>query len=144
MNAIEEITRHAQHIMETVGPGLPAVLNEAACAGQGGWQGDVRIEIIESIPAGCTLVKRPTERDRQLAPGTTQGSRHCIRDLKTVQFYRRDTDSPLLGPCFVCKAETVIDHPVHGAVTIAKGHTIQIRYQREWDQEQRRERRNLD
>lgn len=145
MEAIQEITQHAQHLRETVGPGQPAVLNEAASIGDGVWQGDVGLELVAAVPDGCTLARRPSERDRQLAPGTTQGSRHLIRDLSTVRFYRRtDAANPLLGPCFVCKEETVVEHPVHGAVTIAKGHTVQVRYQREWDQEQRQERRNLD
>ena len=146
MNAIQEVIDHAKALRETVSPGQPAVINEAAAAGDRVWQGDLAITVVVRRPNGFGRVENPTERDCQLAPGTTQGSRHMLRDPSTVEFWRpenADVES-LTGPYLKCLRETVIDHPVHGAVTIAAGHGVQISYQREWDAEQRRQRRNAD
>lgn len=151
MEAIQEIQSHAQRIAEgkeRVSPGQPAVLNEAAEIGEGVWQGDLGIAIVAKVPKDYVRVTRPTVADKQLVPGSTQGAKHVLKSLRGVQLWRpKDWPNPenLSGPCLVVgEAGAVIEHPVHGAVTIAPGHTVQCRYQREWDQEQRRERRNAD
>jgi hypothetical protein len=53
-------------------------------------------------------------------------------------------DESLAGPAFVLSKQRTVTHPVHGEVTIPAGFTVLCRFQREWDAEQRRERRNAD
>lgn len=148
--AIERVVKHAKKIADgkhpTVRPGLPHRLSDAAVAGDIGWQGDLKLTVIDKIPDGFELVKKPTDIDRQLVPGNTQGARHCLDSLAGVKLYRPTIwpDSGLVGPCFVLTEERTIEHPTHGHVTIPAGFTIQCGYQREWDAEQKRERRNAD
>jgi hypothetical protein len=144
---IREIESHAKVLAEKVSPGMPAVINEAASIGDGVWQGDLGLEVVGRIPDGYVMVKKPSTKDKQLVPGNTQGSKHVIKDVSTVELWLPKTwpqIDGLWGPCFVAIKETVIEHPTHGPVTIATGHTILCRYQREWDQDQKKSRRNAD
>lgn len=149
MKTIELIERHARNIAEgreRVKPGMPYRISEATCVGEGVWQGDLGIEIVASVPNGHVLIERPTDVDRQLVPGNTVGSRHCLASLSGVKLYRRADWSAesLVGPCIVCESETTITHPTHGAVTIPAGFTVALRYQRVWEAEQRKARRAAD
>lgn len=144
---IKEIQEHATMLAEKVIPGQPAILNEAASVGDGIWQGDLGIEIVEMVPPDYVLVENPTDNDRQLVPGNTQGSKHILKSINSVKLYRPDNwpnIDGLLGPCLVVTEDTVIVHPTHGSVTITAGHTVLCRYQREWDQEQKQAKRNAD
>jgi len=148
--SIDRIETHAKKIAsgkhETVSPGQPARFTEASSVNDGIWQGDLGLEIIEKVPDGYTLVRRAKDADRQLVPGNTQGSKHCLDSLSGVKLYRPEKwdGESLIGPCFVLTEERTVQHPTHGAVTIPAGFTVQCRYQREFDAELRRERRNAD
>jgi len=148
--SITEIKQHAMNIKNgntKVQPGELFRLNEAASIGDGAWQGDLGIEIVNEQEIYDMLDAQPRA---QLVPGTTIGSRHMIHDLSTISYFRLPIDwnaddyEGLGGPVFLCHDETTISHPTHGDVIIAAGHTIRCRYQREHDEEQRRERRALD
>ena len=144
---IREIQQHAKVLKERVSPGQPAVLNEACSVGDGVWQGDLGIEIVSAVPEGYVLVEKPKEDDKQIVPGNTQGSKHVLRSIVGVSIWRPKnwpSEIGIFGPCIVAESEAVIDHPTHGEVTISAGHTILCRYQREWDQEQKKARRNAD
>lgn len=147
---IDRVVRHAKRIAngkdKTVQPGKPTRFPEAAAINDCGWQGDLCLTLVESVPAGFVRIKNLQEFDRQLVPGDTQGARHCLRSLDGVEIYRPSDWGPesLVGPCLVFSREGTIDHPTHGAVTIPAGMTIQCSYQREWDAELRRQRRNAD
>lgn len=130
-----------------VQPGQPLRLGEAASPQDLIWQGDFGIEVISEVPNGYRKAKPIT----QLVPGNTIGSRHVLADLSTVADFMLPDNwtsdaeyDGLWGPLFVAKQETVIEHPTHGNVTIAKGHLIRCRYQRNWDEEQKREKRTID
>jgi hypothetical protein len=148
ITAIEKLQRHADRIRTgkaKIHPGQPMRLSEAAAPGDGIWQGDLGLEVVESVPADYELAAAVT---LQLVPGTTQGSRHCLDSSDGVTMYLpsgwgQNYDG-LQGPCMVLTKERTIVHPTHGAVTIPAGFTIACRYQREWDAEQRKERRNQD
>jgi hypothetical protein len=58
-------------------------------------------------------VKRP---DEQLAPGNTQGSRHCLARMEGVKFYRLKDATPLDGPVIETPVENSVTHPEHGHV----------------------------
>ena len=140
--SITEVKAHAQKIHlgnGKVKPGQEFHLNDAATVGDGVWQGDLGIEIVNDNPRGYGAA----DPFSQLVPGNTVGSRHTIKDLSTVSdFLVPDGWGPrysgLQGPQFCCEQETTIDHPTHGAVIVAAGHTIRIRYQRDLEKESRR------
>lgn len=146
---IDEIQRHTRRIAEgreSVSPGQPTRFTEACVPGDTIWQGDLGLVLVASIPAGYARVEHPTDSDRQLVPGNTQGAKHCLDALEGVALYRPadwSADS-LFGHCLALTAERTIEHPTHGAVTIPAGFTVHCRYQREFDAEQRRERRVED
>jgi len=147
--AIDRILAHAERIrngLERVRPGDPYEISTAAMAGEGVWQGDLGLEIVEAIPPSHQLVEKLTEKDRQLVFGNTEGARHCIEDLSTVQLYKDPSwnEEDLFGPSFICLEKTTITHPTHGPVIIPKDFIIHTRYQRSQDAEEQRIRRARD
>jgi hypothetical protein len=149
MEAIREITTHAKAIREgreEVKPGMPANFTAASQAGDGVWQGDLGLEIVDAVPDGYVNVKRPKAADRKLVPGITEGSRHTLDSLDGVKLFRPEKwdEESLAGPCFVLTEERTVLHPTHGPVTIPAGFTVLCRYQREWDKIQQQERRARD
>ncbi len=128
-----------------IGPGNAFRINEAAGIGDGVWQGDLGIEVVEAIPEHYVASKPK----KQLVPGDTRGARHCIKNVTTIKQFSLPPDwgddyIGLEGPAFVCVKETTIPHPIHADVHIAPGHTIRLRYQRNLDEETKRERRAID
>jgi hypothetical protein len=119
---------------------------DAAAEFDVGVQGDLYLTVVARVPADFVRVTAPREQDKQLVPGNTQGARHCLASLDGVEIWRPENwgEDSLVGPCLMFAREGVIEHPTHGHVTVPAGMTIQCTYQREWDAEQRRERRNAD
>lgn len=150
--AIATIEKHAQQIaagQAKVKPGQPFRFSEAAQSGDGVWQGDLGICLIDKVPAGMVRVEKPSEQDKQLVPGNTQGSQHCLESLDGVTIYRpqawpASAETDYIGPCLVAHTDVTILHPKHGPVTILAGSIVQCYYQREYDAEQRLVRRSLD
>lgn len=146
--SIQTIAAHATRIKRgnaRVKPGQPYRINEAASVGDGVWQGDLGIEIVEGAPEAY----RRRDTVPQLVPGNTKGSRHVLADVSTVSEFSvpdgwgADYEG-LDGPYFFCEQETTVTHPEHGDITIVAGHHVRCRYQRNLDVEQQRERRALD
>lgn len=102
-------------------------------AGDAWAQGDVLITCLERVPPEC----EPIKAERQLAPGTTQGSRHCIVDLAGVEMFRLKDATPLDGPVFRCDRKVEIDHPEHGNLIVPAG-VYGVTYQRQYAEELRR------
>ena len=75
-------------------------------------QGDVNIFRLPQVPESAILAKLSA----QLAPGTTRGSRHCIKadDLGKCEFFRLPNANPLQGPIIVFQKSVTIEHPEHG------------------------------
>lgn len=138
-----ECIRNGEH--DTIKPGQPFRINEAATVGDRVWQGDLCIKVVPCVPNDYVLTSDPVI---QLVPGNTEGAKHRLDALDGVKMFLPGGWGPnyegLLGPAFVLTQERTIMHPVHGDVTIAAGHTILCSYQREYDAELRRERRNAD
>lgn len=85
-------------------------------------QGDVYVVRIDTLPQG--MEKTPT---RQLAPGSTQGSRHVAEG--DLQVYRRtDTREAGIGPVVRALAEWRLAHPEHAHCLLPAG-DYQIRLQ---------------
>ncbi len=99
-------------------------------------QGDVTFVRLDELPSNCDRVKNP---DRQLAPGTTQGSRHCVResDMCHVDFYELHNANPLQGPVLVLRQPATIEHPEHGDQSLGEGVWF-VTYQRAFARELRR------
>lgn len=148
---IDRIERHAQKIKagkdRKVKPGQPERFTAACTAGDVIAQGDLYLMVYEgSPPVDYVEVAKPTERDKQLVPGNTQGAKHCLDSLSGVKLYRPQNwrGDDLRGPLLVLSEERTVLHPTHGAVTIPAGMSVLCGYQREYDAELKRERRNAD
>ena len=110
-------------------------------------QGDLIIVRIASLPRSAKV-----RRNRQLAEGTTQGSRHVLRwgkvynaDWEEVAVLIREATgceiaSPYIGPVFISPAEPTardLDHPEHGPQGFPAGAVCAVVYQRNLDAEER-------
>lgn len=143
--SIEEMVKSVSNV-DRVAPGLPASFTEAACAGDFGWQGDLKLTVLDKVPASQKKVAKPSDLDRQLVPGNTEGAKHCLDSLDGVALYRPSewSEESLIGPTLKLTKDRVIMHPTHGHVTVLAGTIIGCTYQREFDAELRRETRARD
>lgn len=105
-------------------------------------QGDLMIVCIPSLPA-----KRTPRTDRQLAPGTSQGSRHEL--VGSVELFDGDKaqvaaligkpiPEQLIGPVFRVTGECELTHPEHGNKILPVGDCFAVVYQRSFAVEARR------
>lgn len=132
LTAEKELTRIQRHA-EKIRNDEPHVIATASTGDM--WpQGDVGLICLDGLPSGCTIEKNPSA---QLAPGTTQGSRHCITDLASVRLYRLADPTPLDGPIIEAPSGVTVDHPEHGAITLPAG-VYGCIYQRAYADELRR------
>lgn len=107
-------------------------------------QGDLYLVCLES-PQG-----RREVAERQLAPGTTQGSRHvaegdCVIRVDEVTVTVNDHEnnsamvpSQLIGPAIECRGEVEIAHPQHQNKILPAGTNWAVVYQRKLAEEIRR------
>lgn len=97
-------------------------------------QGDIYLVAIKSLPSG-----KKTE-NRQLAPGNTQGSRHCLEGkVEIIEKGSLDkVPEQLCGPAFKCVGDVTVSHPEHGHKVLPKGTVWQVTYQRAFSEEIRR------
>jgi hypothetical protein len=88
-------------------------------------QGDIYLVCIESLPVGQET------KNRQLAPGNTQGSRHIVAgDAAFVEVESfGDVPAVLVGPAFACNGDCTVMHPEHGDKVLPAGTTFQVIYQ---------------
>lgn len=100
-------------------------------------QGDIYVERIADVDMNW-----PLGTNRQLAPGTTQGSRHvvagdvAIRTPPEGQRVRRDgANARLLGPQLSSAGRVVITHPEHAHLDLPPG-CYQVSYQLDWARQQ--------
>lgn len=151
MSAIEMIQSHAKKIAASkdpaVMPGRPERFTEGSVPGDVIAQGDLYLVIVDSVPTHYSQVLKPRVADKQLVPGNTQGAKHCLSNIRSVELFRPadwGQGESLEGPCFRTKSEVTVLHPTHGNVTVPAGMTVLCGYQPEFDAELRRERRNAD
>jgi hypothetical protein len=97
-------------------------------------QGDIYVTRIESVPELAVKVETPSG---QLAPGTNQGSRHCLRSLSGVKLYTLAEPRPLDGPIIEARKPFWVDHPEHGNRRLPAG-VYAVTYQRAFAEELRR------
>jgi len=89
-------------------------------------QGDLYLICVDALP------EAPISKNRQLVPGTTQGSRHTIEgDCKVTEPVKyKDRPIELSGPAFECVSECTIAHPEHGHKILPAGTVWHSVYQR--------------
>lgn len=96
-------------------------------------QGDVYLYPVDpGIVEKLGLTEKTNEATRQLAPGTTQGSRHIIHG--NVSIYPRN-GSPLEGPVLVMHERCEVRHPTHADVSFPS-RTYEVLYPRDHEQEE--------
>lgn len=98
-------------------------------------QGDLYLICVDRIIGTETA-------ERQLAPGTTQGSRHVISgDCVIVAKHGNsigDVPEELIGPAFRCIGDCTVEHPEHGHKILPSGTSWAVVYQRAYADEIRR------
>lgn len=129
----EKTMQAIQARAEEIKRGNPQRFPEAASVGDTFRQGDVYFTLLAKRPNGCTLVANPS---LQLAPGTTQGSRHCLDSIDGVKVYALSSPEMLDGPILVLKKERTVTHPEHGHAILPAG-CYRVTYQRDLDEEER-------
>lgn len=107
MNVVEQVQSVAKTICKRETQTFPA----GASICDSVRQGDVYITLLGEVPAGYKLEKN---WDLQLAPGTTQGSRHVLDLRSGVQCYRHEDASEFDGPVLVISELREVTHPQHG------------------------------
>jgi hypothetical protein len=107
-------------------------------ATEGAWfaQGDVNFTPLSAIPKNA-IAATPAS---QLAPGTSRGSRHCIRlaDMSHVDFFALPNPGPLEGLILRFNAPTTIEHPEHKHHIYPAGSIVAVTFQRAFAEELRR------
>lgn len=127
--SLEQITRHA----ETIKNDQHQQAGEMS-PGDAWAQGDIGIVRLPQVPQDCTRVEKP---EAQLAPGTTQGSRHCLESLDGLTVYSLSKPGPLEGPVIDAPNGMRVNHPEHGDVSFGPG-VYGVVYQRQYAEELRR------
>ncbi len=133
-------------VAETIRNGDPAAI-AVMSAGDVVRQGDLYLIALDESPT-----KAKPYLGRQLAPGSTQGSRHVVDG--ECYLFEAESDSALailnrlipategfevfLGPAIVAAEPVTITHPEHGHRTLPAGAYLTT-YQRSWANEVRRQ-----
>lgn len=107
--------------------------------GQFARQGDIYIRRIAEPSDGWVETE-----NRQLAPGSTQGSRHTVSDsvrvlvAPTTAMKRRQTDRGLAfeGPQLVSEDRFTVSHPEHADISLPGG-CYEVLYQSDFQSQQR-------
>ncbi len=132
LTAEKEFTRISRHAGRIANDGEHAI--KTMSAGDFWAQGDIGLVCLPGLPDGCNPDTKPSA---QLAPGTTQGSRHCVSDMERVRLHRLADPSPLDGPIIEAPQGCTIEHPEHGNVTLPPG-IYGVIYQRAFADDLRR------
>jgi hypothetical protein len=103
--------------------------SEAASIGDRVRQGDVFLTLLDRVPVGSKKMK---SFPSQLAPGTTQGSRHTLDSTDGVTAYLRDGATEFDGPVLKLAEERTVCHPEHGDWVLPPG-VYAVGYQRTQD-----------
>lgn len=137
---VQDVYTEVQEHAEAIKNDAEHDLRDTFEVGDAWAQGDILIRKIKEVPPGTKAVPPVA----QLAPGTTQGSRHCINSLSDlngdhvgIKMYHFENPTALQGPVFTVAKECTVTHPEHGDVKIGKG-TYGIEYQRAFAEELKR------
>lgn len=132
MTTMTPIEAHEQIAASAKSPLTEMRYVEKIAVGEFCRQGDVYLLRISKHPSEW----KEKTKNRQLAPGATQGSRHILAAGPTI--YAKPTGADiLLGPVIVAKDRFVLEHPEHAHFSLPAG-TYQCRYQQDYAEKERR------
>lgn len=126
------VFRNLKHHAETIKNDEPQRV-ETWSPGDAWAQGDVLFVCLDRVPDGAIEIPGTI----QLAPGETQGSRHCLDSLNGITSYRLAEPTPMDGPILKADREFTVPHPEHGDVTFPAG-VVGVVYERAYADELRR------
>lgn len=142
-------TRKVKQQHERIVNDEPKLLH-AFSVGDVSWQGDLGIVCIAKLPTSAT-----PRKNRQLADGNTQGSRHVLdrgdvfdaNPAEVAELILASTgcriEAKYIGPVFVSPAEPTardLRHPEHGDQGFASDSVCAVVYQRSLDAEEHEQR----
>lgn len=132
--AVETLSQIHEHGVRVADDSLKVVPSDFPI-GQYIPQGDINIFRLPEVPESAI----PAELSAQLAPGTTRGSRHCIKseDLSKCEFFRLSNPNALQGPIIIFREPVTIEHPEHGD-QLWPAAVVAITYQRRYADEIKR------
>lgn len=133
-NVTECVTEMRDSVKDLSAAETQEITNEMAKVGAVVRQGDIYLTRIDKLPEG-----KPS-KERQLAEGETQGSRHVITgdvELVTGVSFGR-VNQVLVGPAFKCNGKAELTHPEHGNKILPEGSIWQVTYQQAYADEVRR------
>lgn len=105
---------------------------DGACFGR---QGDIYFFKCREVPSDAI----PVKPYKQLAPGETLGSRHCLVSLRGVEMFQRLRPTALDGPILRLHERNTVTNPTHGDIVgLPAGAVFQVKYQRMYADELRR------
>jgi hypothetical protein len=102
-----------------------------------------KIEVGQAIRQGDIYVTRLADErvrhggetaERQLAPGTTRGSRHCVEGNVEV-YLPAAGDGRLTGPLIVARDRFTVTHPEHAHFSLPPG-AYRVTYQRDFNRQE--------
>ncbi len=117
MNTITQTLKSLNHAAESVRNTDPQSVQTMEVGDE--WrQGDCRIvrlasDFCQKNARSLAPIEKP---QAQLAPGTTQGSRHELKTMQGVKFFRLKGANALDGPVIETTSENAVTHPEHGHV----------------------------
>ena len=105
---------------------MPEVRVVSLKIGEVARQGDIYIERVQAIEG-----KGAPAKTRQLAPGTSKGSRHIVAESEAVTIWESKPDlggkaAFQVGPAIECKGDLTVTHPEHAWIKIAVGKVTQF------------------
>ncbi len=123
-------------------------ISEASSIGDFVWQGDLKLTIIQDFNPEYTKIE-PKEIDKQMVPGSTIGSKHCLDHLDVEyrvpkNWSRNDSYDDLNGPQVKFLSENRLNHNQHGPIIIPAGFIIDFSYQKNLDIETQKDIRARD
>lgn len=141
------VSQQASHL-ESIEHGIEQVISAAIGCDEYFAQGDLNIGPVEHVPNGYVKAKK---KSVQLVPGNTIGSRHCLDHLDGVEMWLPNewNEESLDGPVLKFSKPNRITHPTHGDLIFDEQFvkaeiTIHCTYQRNYDEQEKRERRAAD
>lgn len=133
---LEQIHAHGIEVAKSIANVI--VITPEMIATKGAWfaQGDLNFTPLLEVPSIAVTATSVS----QLAPGTSRGSRHCIRvaDLPYVDFWQLPNPGPLEGLILRFNAPTTIEHPEHKHHLYPVGAILAVTFQRAYAEELRR------
>ncbi len=160
LESIQTVKDHAENLKngkERVQPGDPYTISSAAQSGEGVWQGDLGIRIVDSPDyygfkiSKYKKVKKLDDSHRKLVPGDTDGAKHHLDSIDGVEMWLPEdfyTNPDIeTGPIIRISEPRSVVHTGsgrHGTVHLDPIHCYQFTYQQIYDQFANRTRRSRD